>query len=165
LFASHPDHKGVHLAVGTLDAWMSRAADKEDAFKGAEEIARLHRYGVQSVDLLVELCAVFAYLQRNPSAVRSMRARDVALARAVFALAPRPRRQTRGPGGTWSFNRSPEEMRACSYAPKPRPSSLVHIGGHLRQTLAALLVNVADSLRTPEQRRQAEQDAYRAAFA
>lgn len=165
LFASHPNHEGVRRAVSRLDAWMSRAADKEDAYKGAEEIARLHRHCVQPVDLLMELCAVFAYLQRNPSAVRSMRAQDVALSRAVFALAPRPRRQTRGPGGTWAVSRSPEELRSCSYAPKPRASSLVQVGAHLRQTLVVLLVNVTDSLRTPEQRRQAEQDAFRAAFA
>lgn len=118
------------------------------------------RHGVKARTILVEACACWAWLQRNPRALPDDRSRDFALSHAVFQLAPRPRRQTRGAGGSWPVL---VEVRAsCSYSPKARPSALAHVGANLRQTLSLFFANVAQSLDMQAQRESAQQAAVRA---
>lgn len=162
LLEANADHPGLQQVLSVLSSWSAKARSNEDAFKGADEIARLARHGITSLDILSEVCACWTWLQQNPHAlpVGSDRAADFAISRAVFQLAPRPRRQTRGPGGYWPVTVKAPANR--SYSPKARPSALAYVGGHLRAILAPFLANVAHSLETREEQHEAQQAALRA---
>ena len=151
LFARNVTHKGQQQALEWVSRLMTQATHNEGAHKGAEELARLARHGVKAVDILTELCAVTMYLDANPRAVPSDVAWDYAVSSAVFKLAPRPRRTTRGPNGHWPLKPDPTR----SYAPKPRTSALAFVGRHLRQSLAPFLSNVQRSIESRDAQRKA----------
>lgn len=156
LLAANADHPGTKQVLQFLSAWMAKATTNETAFYGAEEVSRLVRHGVTSMDILVEVCAFWSWHQRNPRALPSGpdadRAVDFALSRAVFGLAPRPRRVS------WATPGSP------AYSPKPRSSGLAYVGKHLRQTLAPFLVNVAHSIEPEEVLKAKAAEAMKAPF-
>lgn len=156
LIAANADHPGVRSIVAYLEQWSAEACANEQAFKGATEIARLTRHGIKPLALLTEACAFWLWLDRHPLVLPSDRAADFALSRALFGMAPRPRRQTRGPGGVWPVNK--KLAATCSYAPKAKVTALAYIGKHLRGVLAPFFSNLAASLE-----RQAEQLAAREA--
>lgn len=157
LIDRNPDHPGVKAALEVVSGLQARAVFDQGSFSGAEEFARLSARGVYAKTIVVELCAVTLYLHANPRTVRDDRAWDFAVSRAVFKLAPRERRTTRGPGGSWPVHRSPQQQHQCSYSPKARLSALAFVGKHLRESLAPFLGNVRSSIETrDEQRMQLE---------
>lgn len=151
LLADNSAHPGLVEVLNYLRTWASKASESERAFKGAREVARLKQAGVSELTMLVEACAFWLWSRshRFPSDA----ALDFALSRALFALAPRPRRALRGVHGTWG--QSLKSRR--SYAPKPLPSALAYVGSHLRQSLAAFMVNVAETI-TNRRARQKDPD-------
>lgn len=152
LLDRNADHPGLQSALSFLASWSAQAAANEQAFNGAEEIARLVRHGVTPKAILVEVCACLLWLDQNPLALPDDLSRDVALSRAVFGLAPRARRQTRGPGGYWPVTRKLAHNH--SYSPKPRRSSVRYVGPFLRQALAAFIANVGMTLEAEALRQQ-----------
>jgi hypothetical protein len=148
LLDANADHPGLKQALSWMSLWVRKAAEVSTAYKGAEEVGRLVRHGVTPSALLVEVCAIAAWLDQHPHALPSDRARDFAISRAVFAMAPRPRRITRHASGRWG-----QVNRPTSYSPKPRLSALSHVGQHLRQSLAPFLANVLTSLEDQDQHR------------
>lgn len=142
LFAANAEHPGFKQALAWVADMLQRAAVNESAFKGAEELARLIRHGVTAETVLVEVCAFRFFCTTSPTAFRSDRAADVAMSRAVYALAPRDRRVIAGTGS-----------KPKSYAPKAKPSALAYLGHHLRTSLSFLLANVQLAI---EQREEAK---------
>lgn len=149
---ANQDHPGQQHVLRWLTGWVQQANTNSAAFKGADEVARLTRHGVQPVDILAEAIACTAYLQANRRAVPDDVAWDFAVSRAVFALAPRQRRHTRGRSMAIKLDSRTQANR--TYSPKPRKSALRFVGGHLRTVLAPFIVNVVASMRTPQQREQ-----------
>ncbi len=160
LLAANADHPGLRCVLSVLNDWSARASGDEAAFKGAREVARLARHGVSSLDLLTEAAAFSVWLQQNHHRLPDQRACDFAMSRALFALAPRPRRMTRGPGGGWPVTGTAPASQ--SYSPKPLPSGLAYVGAHLRTVLAPFLANVAHSLELQQQQQADLQAAMRA---
>lgn len=157
LLEANEDHPGLQQVLTMLKAWIGRAAANESAYPGAEEVARIARHGVQPLEVLVEVCAFWSWLQLNPRAIPQggadgTRAVDFAISRAVFGLAPRPRRVS------WA---SPGK---APYSPKARSTALAHIGQHLRQTLAPFLVNVSHHVEPPEAKAAKAAEAMKAPF-
>ncbi|MGA0610646.1 hypothetical protein [Caldimonas sp. KR1-144] len=148
--------------VAYLDQWSTEACADEKAFRGANEIARLKRHGIKPLELLTEACAFWLWLQRHPQVLPSDRAEDFALSRALFGMAPRPRRQTRGPGGVWPVNK--KLAASCSYAPRARPTAMAYVGQHLRRTLAPFFANVVSSIELQAEQQAAREAAMRAPF-
>jgi hypothetical protein len=137
LLESNPDHPGLLQVINFVDRLLTQAAGNVYAFKGADELCRLLGHGVTARQIVVEACAHWLWTSDMPKAFPSDTAADFALARAVFALAPRPRRPCGVQrGGRWS----------SSYARKPNSASLRFIGQHLRKSLAAFLVNVTHAV-------------------
>lgn len=154
LFQQQPDHPGLLQALSYLKTWTARACESSWAFKGASEIARLKRAGVPELSMLVELCAFYVWsFTAGAPRLPSDRATDFAMSRAVFGLAPRERRPTRGPGISGTWGRSTKTP--ASYAPKALPSALAYVGKHLRQVLSTFLATVRVAL---EDRRALEKD-------
>jgi hypothetical protein len=144
LLDANPDHPGIHSVVDLISSWSATACSNELAFKGADEVARLARHGIKAADILVEVVAAWLWLQRQPHAVPDQRSQDFAMSRAVFGLAPRARRQTRGPGGVWPVTR--KLSANCSYSPKAKTSAMAYVGQFLRMALAPFLANVMHSI-------------------
>lgn len=161
LLESNPDHPGLVQVLELLASWSALAVGNDAAFKGAEEIARLARHGIKPLDILTEVAACRAWTAANPNALPSDKARDFAISRAVFALSPRPRRFTRGPGGYWPVT---AKARLPSYSPKARPSALAYVGAHLRAVLAPFLANISGHLEAAELRKVHTEAAMRAPF-
>jgi hypothetical protein len=159
LFAKNVTHKGQLQAIEWIGGLIAQAIHDEAAFKGAEELARLVRHGIQPVAILTELCALTVYLAGAPGTVRDIRAWDFAVSNAIFALAPRPRRMTRKPGTAWGVTIQPKG--GTSYSPQGSASALAYIGAHLRQSLAPFLANVKTAIETC----QDQQRAFEAALA
>ena len=153
LFARNVTHKGQLQALEWVGGLVAQATHNVGAMKGGEELARLARHGIKSIDILTELCAVTAYLDANPRAAPDNRAWDYAVSSAVFKLAPRPRRITRTPGTPWGV--TVKAGSGNSYAPKPRTSALAFVGRHLRQSLAPFIANVQRSIQSRDAQRKA----------
>jgi hypothetical protein len=128
LFALNESHAGLVEATRYLTDWMARAKANPSAFKGAVEMQRLAVGGVTARDVLVEVCAVSMYLHACPDVLPSDRARDFAIARAVFLLAPQVQKHA------WTGKR----MRP--YRGRAAHSSLAYVGSHLRTVLAEFTV-------------------------
>lgn len=160
LLAANAEHPGLKSVLAHLTTWCEAACDNSRAFDGANEIARVIRHGVKPVAILTEAAAFTLWLGKHPHALPDLRSTDFALARAVFGLAPRERRQTRGPGGVWPV--SSALVSNCSYSPKPRPSALAHVGSYLRATLAPFLANIASSVEAKAQAQAALAEAMKA---
>jgi hypothetical protein len=159
LLAVNADHPGLRAVMSFLDGWSARACANGQAFKGAEDVARVARHGVSTMTVLTELAAFHVWLQRNPHGLPDQRACDFAMSRAVFGLAPRPRRFVRA-GGRWPVG---DTMTAKnSYSPKPRASGLAYVGGHLREVLGPFLANVALSIEQQDQQKADYLSAMRA---
>lgn len=157
LLSKNTDHAALTHGLRWLTAWCTEATTSERAFAGADEVARLIRHGVTPLAILAEVAAVDIWLNNNPRALPDDRAEDFAVSRAVFMLAPRPRRQSgwrpARPGG-----RAPEPW---TYAPVPKPGALAFVGHHLRRrALTPLLVVIASAV----QARAREEEAQRAAM-
>jgi hypothetical protein len=151
LFKGCHDHPGLLQVLGYLGAWVTKAVDNERAFKGAREIVRLKQAGISEEAILTETCAFWLWSRKV--SFPSDRAFDYALSRAVFALAPRPRRSTRGPGisGTWGRSTT----APASYSIKALPSALAYVGKYLRQVLSTFLSTVSTAI---EQQRATKVD-------
>lgn len=147
LFATNADHPGFLQVLKFLQGWMDTATQNESAYRGAEEMARLQREGVTPMQVLTEVLAFWLWTSRPEAkaVLPSNKALDVALSRAVFGLAPRPRRVTSGitrKSGTWGLSAA----TGSSYSPKPRCSALGYVGKYLRETLAVFLVTVGQGV-------------------
>jgi hypothetical protein len=153
LLATNEGHPGLRSALDLLTRWSAKATANEAGFKGAREVARVARHGASSLDILTEVAAFHVWIQRNPHGLPDQRARDFALSRAVFQLAPMPRRMVAGPQGRWRV--SGEASTQNSYTVKPMPSGLAYVGSYLREVLAPLLANIAHSI---EQQHQHQAD-------
>ena len=150
LFEANPSHRGLLQVTEAVEAWMVSASSSSPAsapggpYKGHREVTRLATAGVTPRALLVELCAAFMWLSERPRALPDDRSRDFFLARALFALAPRPRRRLMTPG----WYQKPAYQ--ASYAVPPLPSALAHVGRHLRTTYAVFMVNVTAGVQTAQ---------------
>jgi hypothetical protein len=151
LFALNESHAGLVEATRYLSDWMARARANPSGRKGDIEMQRLAVNGVTARDVLIEVCAVSIFLDACPHVLPSDRARDFAIARAVFLLAPQVQKHA------WTGNR----MRP--YRGRAAHSSLACIGTHLRTVLADFTVTarlgveamVRANAMTDEQRRAA----------
>lgn len=144
LLALNPEHPGLLAVLQYLKDWMADGAANEFTRKGGRELARLARHGVTPSTVLTEVLAFWLWVNDNPMALPSDKARDFACSRAVFALAPRDRRATRGPGISGSWGR--KTTTPHSYAPKALPSALAYVGAHLRVVLAEFFANTLQSI-------------------
>lgn len=163
LLARNITHRGQLQAIEFLQGLLDRANHNEGAFFGAEELSRLARHGVTPTVILQELCAVSLYLHDASRAVLNDRAADFAIARAVFSLAPRPRRHCRPAGSGWGVSKPSKP--AYSYSPKVRHSALLFMGTHLRQSLAPFLANIRNAVSTKEEQQRAFEAALNAPLA
>jgi hypothetical protein len=145
VFQVNHDHPGLVNALQFIREWMAQAVEDGRAFPGAEELKRLMLSGVSPMEVLLEVSAFYAFSQACPHTCRTDKGWDYAMSRAVFRLAPRPRRRT----------------RKGTYAPQPRASALGHIGKHLRQVLAGFLANVQLALEAREDAKRAAMEAWR----
>lgn len=137
LLEAHPDHPGLRQVLAWVQRWMAEAAKDPTAYKGAREVHRLSLHGVTPLVVLTEVLAFWLWTEDSPHALPDDRSRDVACSRAVFALAPRPRQScsTGLASGTWKAPTTGPK----SYSIKALPSSLNHVGKHLRQSLAVFI--------------------------
>lgn len=160
LFKGNQEHPGLVTARAHVDALMSAAVEATRSATKAkpmdQEMGRLARHGVSSLEVLEMACALWAYQTRNPHACRTDKAWTYALGRAVFACAPRPRRgaQQGGPEGS--------TRRGTSLPPSG--AAVEALGGALRDDLGPLLVNVCQSLKSEQQRELDRLAAMREAF-
>ena len=154
LLQANSAHQGQRQVLQWLAGWIQQAVIDESLFKGADEVARISRSGASPFDILVELCAAHAWLDRNPSALPDDRSRDFMLSHAVFRLGPRASRYGISPltGQKWE----------CSTA--ARPSALAYVGNHLRTMLAAFLANVSRSIVLPHEAARRVLEAQAAPF-
>lgn len=142
ILEANSTHPGMVSALDYVTQYMARAAQSDEAFKGAPEISRLVRHGVTPRDFLIELCSFWCYLHDHPRALPDTRSEDFGLSRAVMHLAPRPRRVTR----------EAEAKGLYGYSMKPKFSALDSIGSHFRSVLAFFLVNMAEAVSTRDAR-------------
>jgi hypothetical protein len=154
LFAANGDHPGLLQALRWLDDLTAQATASPSAYRGAEEFDRIARHGVSSLDVLVEVCAIWCHLAASPRACKTDHERDVAVSRAVFRLAPRARR----------FSRNHLTGHESSSAPKARRSALAYAGTHLRKSLSEFLVNVAEAVKVRPDAKAEALAAMRQAF-
>jgi hypothetical protein len=153
LLSANEAHEGLLQVLVFLDRWIVEAQGNPRAWKGAQEVARLHAHGVNARRLLVEFLAAALWLQDHGHRLPDDRARDFMLSRAVFSLAPRARKPT---GPAWW--RTERAKTPASYAAKALPSALAYVGRHLRQALAVFLANVQAGVEA-ERRQKTDPDA------
>ena len=153
VFAANESHPGLVAALDYIAQWLSRATANEKSCKASPEMARLVRAGVSARDVLVEACALWCYTADNPRAVPDIKAENVAISRAVFALAPRPR--------IYSAITAAKPTQG-SYATRALPSALAGCGSVIRAVLSHFLVNVQQAVSTRDARAAATLAALRA---
>lgn len=117
-------HLGLLEADRIVAEFMHRGANASNAFRGANEMARLMQSGVAPRTVLVEVLALMACLRDFPSAVPTDKATDHAISHAVFRLAPQSVRSG------WNG------ARVAAYRGRPRASALAYVGRFLRIALA-----------------------------
>lgn len=132
LIAANPSHPGLSAAAAWLQSQMDAAAREDTSVAGWEEWARLKRHGVSPQDILSHVAGCFVFLAEHPHRLPDDASRSFALARAMLALAPRPRRAL-GNGAT--------------YSPRAKPSSVSRLAKLLQAQLAPLLANIARTVR------------------
>lgn len=133
LFKANPNHPGMVRALAYLTTWTTTAT--QEATHGNHwqmEVARVMRHGTSPMDILVEVCAGWSYLQRGPHRAPSDRAVKFWLGHAVLKLAPRPVRMSARAKATGGKG----------YPKRPHWRSLEDTGTHLLALLAPLLVAV-----------------------
>jgi hypothetical protein len=157
LFEANPTHPGLVNMTAYLTQYLAGAAQSDSAFSGAREVGRLARHGVSPLDLLVEACSCWSYLEDNPRAVPDDRSAATAVARAVLQLAPRPRR---------AYRPSVKSLRepGTTYPLKARSTDVGAVAAHLRELLAPLVVNVHAALKQREQQKARALEALRQPF-
>lgn len=126
LLSLNTGHPGLTAALSWVNAWMAKGASDSLAYPGASEVGRLVAAGVTPRQLLEEVCAVSVYLHDCPFLLPSDKARDFALARACWNLAPRRARVSYAGG---------EKQRTYD---RPSRGSLLHVGKLLRVQLAGV---------------------------
>lgn len=150
LLEANAAHEGLLQVLAFLDRWLVEAQGNQRAFKGAKELARLHAHGVDSRRVLIEFLAAGLWLQQHGHRLPDDRSRDFYLSRAIFSLAPRPRKPT-GPAW-WKASKS---KTPASHSAKALPSALAYVGNFMRQTFAVFLANVQAAIEA-ERRQQAD---------
>ena len=141
IFNVNAQHPGLVSALDWVTRWMNEASESDKAFKGAEQVSRLVRHGVSAVQLLTEVCAYHTFTHENPRAHIDSRSEAFGISRAVFQLAPMPRRVTFEAAAKGS----------TGYPLRPRFKALDSIGQQLRSVLSYLLANVALAVSTRDQ--------------
>jgi len=141
IFTVNTTHPGLVAALDWVSRWMKEATASEAAFNGADQIARIVRHGVSPREVLTEVCSYYSFIQQNPRAHPDSRSEAFGISRAVFQLAPMPRRITH------------EAMQKGShgYPLRPRFSALDSVGQRLRTVLSYLLANIAQAVVTRDQ--------------
>jgi hypothetical protein len=152
LFSANPDHKGVADAVRLLHGWMLNADCQDGREAWATEVARVRRFGVSAMDVLVEFTACWLLLQDQPQLTRSDNHRSFVLAKAVTQLAPRPRLPA---------ERSPTSK---GYAKKPKAAALRQISSDLNKTFPRFLVAAHAAISGQQDLARTELDAMGAPF-
>ena len=143
LFAAYPEHPGVLDACRWLRAWLDASIAGDKSQPGYVHVARLHRWEVQPLAILSEVCAVWLYAQRNPHALPDDQRLTFALAVAMLLLAPKDYLKS------WFYKCGERRhYREAGYEDRKA------IGDHLRLTLARLLVNVAHTCEERQQQKQ-----------
>lgn len=124
LFSRNPGHAGLIEADRLVDSFIMRGVASGRAFKGTDEMQRLSTRGVTPREVLVTALSFLEFERHHGDKLPDDRSRTVALARAVFSLAPRDI------AAGWRGNRGRPYRRAA------RPSALVYVGTYLRGALA-----------------------------
>lgn len=135
-------HPGMVSALDYITQYLAQATQNEDSSKAAPELARIVRYGVSPRQFLIELCAIWCFIQDNPRTLPDTRSEDFALSHAVGHLAPRPRMITRAA----ELKGSPGHIVRAKF------KQLDSIGSHLRTVLGYFLVNIAEAVQTRDTR-------------
>ena len=151
---ANASHAGLSFATSWADSMLAAAAHNCLSFAGGLELQRLSEHGITGRQVLEAVVGTALYLQAHPRALPSDRARDFALSRSAFLLAPQRLKVSYASG------------RAKAYGAKPRRSALLHIGKELRVNLAGLVAISqlgVEAMRTKAARTAAEVDAVRAA--
>lgn len=126
LFDLNMGHPGLIEAISWASAWMAKSASDSLAYPGAQEVGRLVAAGITPRQLIEEVAAVSMYLHECPFLLPTDKARDFALARAAWNLAPRRARVTYAGG---------RKLRTYD---RPSRGSLIHVGKLLRAQLAGV---------------------------
>jgi hypothetical protein len=143
LFRKYPEHPGVLEACAFLRDWLDAAAAGEKV-PGAIHVARLQRYGVEPLTILAEVCAVFAWEQRNPRALPDDGV-PLTCAMAIAMLYLVPREQTKA--YVYPSGRTLRYKEAGSITRR-------EVGTHLRDNLVRLLVNVWQAIEHEQQQQK-----------
>lgn len=139
LLESNPDHPGLTAVIRWFNEWMTQAATG-DAPCGNEMFSHMHRQGLSATAIVIEVCAVWVYAQRNPHRLPDDQRLSYALARNPVRLA----------GFEQSTLRSGRKMTK-----HPKTLELRESGKRIRSTLALFLINITDSLKRREEQVQA----------
>lgn len=123
------DHPAVISALTFFQNWIDQAA-KDEAEVGKAIFGRLYRQGIQPLDLLTEVSAVWMFAERHPYQLPDDLRLSYCLARNAARLAGLERR---------SYGQS-TGMR------HPKPTELKTTGEHIRQSLARFFVNLSVAL-------------------
>jgi len=148
-------HPGFVAALDYVTRWCQASLVEGTTDKAAPELARLARVAVTPLDILVEACSFWCWLQDHPRALPDTRAEDFAMSRAVMSLAPRPRRYT-----------AEANLKGTTgYQLRPKFGALGAIGPRLREVLCRFFVNVAEAVSTRDTRAQEALEQLRAPLA
>lgn len=126
-------------ALAYIQRLVDMAEERRWTYSGASEVQRLTRAGVTAMDMLKTAAAFYAFAMQHPQLFPDQAAFDFALSRAVFGLAPRPRRVVASGKGV-----------GTSYSPPAKVSALRSFGRFLRQQLAGFFASVLRSLEERE---------------
>src|SRR4030095_2742960 len=122
----HANHTAVEAGLAWISTWMYSGDPTGDAVN--QHISRLRDAGVKPLDILIEVAAMFLYVQRYPF-IEDGTALTFAMSSAVLHLAPLPTT------ASWKSPRGVSWKRATG-------RSLRVVGETIRTALAPLLLNI-----------------------
>lgn len=129
-FDEQQDHPAIGAAVQLFDQWKRQAGTKE-ALAGQGIFLRLHNHDISSLDILIEVSAVWLYSERNPSQLPDDIRLDYAMARNAARLA--------------GFHRKAYGTNVSQL--HPRGTELRAAGDRIRQLLSRFFVNLVAALK------------------
>lgn len=148
LFNSHPDHPGLVSVLGFIEDWIEEAS-KGEAVTGNYILGRIHvkrvhgREGLNPLDLLVEIAAVWVFSQRYPQRLPDDERLTFALSRNLCRLATFQRQR-------YGNHTSPK---------RPPVIELRGVGERIRQVLGLFLINVVEALKRRCEQAQSFRDS------
>lgn len=135
----HSEHPGVVAALQWIDDWMESYVSSDPKLRkmdppGIDLMRRLKAYGVTPLDVLTTVASLWLYATRYPSKLPDDMRLTYAIGIAVHKLAPAEKKQDWRTGKTRSVLRRGPVVRG--------------VGMRFRDTVGALLINIATSINT-----------------